>query len=222
MNQKKKLIAVCLCLAVLGATVMGTMAWLTDREEVTNTFTVGNVDIKVDETDVLPDGTPTGGDRVQENEYHLIPGCKYLKDPTMTVKAGSVESYARMILTVHNASAVQAIIDKYQLGDYSALFDGWDENTWLYHGFTEDTAANTISFEFRYNGVIPATATDVMLKPLFTTLVVPGQVTAEELQALYGTDGKFKMNVVGHAIQTAGFDGDEDAAWAAFEQQVNP
>lgn len=217
--MNKKLIAACLSLALVGATVLGTMAWLTDRDEVKNTFTVGNVEIKVDETDVDTEGNPTGGDRVQENEYHLIPGCTYTKDPTMTVKAGSVESYARMILTVHNASAVQAIIDNYNLGDFSALIDGWDEELWLYHGFTEDTAANTISFEFRYKYIIPATDTDLVLAPLFTELVVPGEVTAEELQDLYDGTGAFQMNVVGHAIQTAGFDS-EDAAWVAFDQQV--
>lgn len=222
MNKKSKVLTALVCLIVMGVTVMGTLAWLTDRDEVVNTFTVGNVQITVDETDVDENGDPIpNADRVQENNYHLIPGCTYTKDPTMTVKAGSVESYVRMILTVHNASAVQAIIDKYQLGDYAALFDGWDETVWLYHGFTEDTGANTISFEFRYHDTVPATDKDVVLEPLFTELVVPGEVTAEELQALYGTDGKFKMNVVGHAIQTAGF-ASEDEAWVAFEQQANP
>lgn len=219
MKQSKKLIAALLALLVMSAAVMGTLAWLTDRDEVVNTFTVGNVDITVDETDVNENGEPTGGDRVQENEYHLIPGCEYLKDPTMTVKANSVESYARMILTIHNASDVQAIIDKYNLGDFSALIKGWDANIWQYFGFTEDAAENTISFEFRYYKEIPAAEQDVALEALFTTLVVPGQMTGEELADLY--DGGFKMSVVGHAIQTAGFD-DVDAAWAAFDEQVNP
>lgn len=218
MNQKKKLMTVVVCLLVLSVTVMGTLAWLTDRDQVVNTFTVGNVDIVVDETDVNENGEEIpGADRVKENNYHLIPGCEYLKDPTMTVKAGSVESYTRMILTVHNASAVQAIIDKYELGDYKALFSGWDETVWNYYGFTEDTAENTISFEFRYHKKVPATDADVELEPLFTTLVVPGKATGEEMAALQ-KDG-FKMTVVGHAIQTAGFD-TVDEAWEAFDAQM--
>lgn len=216
--KMKKLIAACLSLALMGGAVMGTLAWLTDRDEVVNTFTVGNVDIKVDEEQVDPDGNPTGNGRVDENEYHLIPGCEYTKDPTMTVKKDSVESYVRMILTVHNASDVQSIIDKYSLGDFSALIGGWDETVWLYQGFTEDTAKDTISFEFRYHDIVPAAQADVMLEPLFTTLKAPGQMTGEELKALY--DGGFEMHVVGHAIQTAGFD-TEEAAWAAFEEQAN-
>ena len=221
MNQKKKLIAACLSLALLCATVMGTMAWLTDRDVAVNTFTVGNVDIKVDETDVDKDGKPIpDNDRVQENEYHLLPGCTYTKDPTMTVVKGSVESYVRMILTVHNASDVQAVLDKYALGDFSVLIGGWDEDVWEYEGFTEDTTANTISFEFRYFETVDASEAteDVVLPALFETLIVPGQMTGEEMQDLY--DGGFKMEIAGHAIQTAGFD-TEDAAWAAFEQQVD-
>lgn len=220
MNQKNKLMTVVVCLLVLSVTVMGTLAWLTDRDEVVNTFTVGNVDITVDETDVDENGEPTGKtDRVKENEYHLIPGCEYLKDPTMTVKAGSVESYVRMILTIENASGVQTIIDNCGLKDFSDLIDGWDETVWLYQGCTEDTTANTISFEFRYNKTVDASKAteDVILEPLFTELVVPGEATGKELADLQ--EGGFKMRVVGHAIQTVGF-ADENAAWAAFAEQM--
>ena len=220
MTQKKKLLTAIVCLLVMSVTVMGTLAWLTDRDEVVNTFTVGNVDIMVDEEHVNKDGTPTGTGRVDKNEYHLIPGCDYTKDPTMTVKADSVESYVRMILTVHNASGVQNIIDKYSLGDFSALIDGWDESIWQYRGYTEDTTKNTISFEFRYHEKVPATEENVTLKALFTTLKVPGQMTGSELQELQ--ENGFKMSIVGHAIQTAGFNNDVEAAWAAFDAQVNP
>ena len=207
--------------------VMGTLAYLTDSESVTNTFTIGRVDIVLDEADVDKNGEIIdGNDRVKENEYHLIPGQTYTKDPTITVQANSEESYIRMIMTVHNASAVQNIIYKYQLGDFSALIDGWDEMVWLYQDFSEDKAANTISFEFRYKETVGADSTPAKLPALFETLIVPGEVTGEELQKLYDPNGDgnyedgFKMVVVGHAIQKAGFD-DADAAWTAFEEQTN-
>ena len=158
-------------------------------------------------------------ERVKGNEYHLIPGQTYIKDPTVTVQAGSESSYIRMILTVHNASAVQDILDKYNLGDFSVLIGGWDAETWLYEGFTEGTVANTISFEFRYKETVGAGADPVELDALFDTLIVPGQTSNAELKALY--DGGFKMEVEGHAIQEAGF-ADEDAAWTAFNEQVTP
>lgn len=221
--KKKTLLLITSMILVAAISVMGTLAWLTDTDTAVNTFTIGQVDILLDEADVdengklLLDDEGNPLERVKENEYHLIPGQTYIKDPTVTVQAGSEPSYIRMILTVHNASAVQEIIDKYDLGDFSALIGGWDEETWLYHGFTEDTEANTISFEFRYKEVVGAEDDAVKLAALFETLRIPGQASNTELQGLY--DGDFQMVVYGHAIQSAGFE-DEDAAWSAFDEQV--
>lgn len=220
MKNVNKLLLFFLCVAaVLTTAVAGTLAWLSDVETAVNTFTIGRVNIVVDEAKVNEDGTPvTGADRVKANEYHILPGLEYTKDPTVTVDGGSEDAYVRMILTVHNASDVQAILTKYNLGDFSVLIGGWDKNTWLYEGFTEDTTNNTISFEFRYKEVVAKSATDTKLTALFDTLIVPGEITGEEMKELY--DGGFKMEVFGHAIQAAGFD-TEDAAWDAFDTQHN-
>lgn len=75
------------------ASVMGTMAWLQDSDAVTNTFTVGNVTITLNEAPVDANGQATDGDRVQANAYKLIPGKTYDKDPTVTVEAGSEDCY---------------------------------------------------------------------------------------------------------------------------------
>ena len=220
MKNTKKILLICICvIAVLTVSVVGTLAYLTDTDYAVNTFTIGQVSISIDEAKVNADGTPVAGaDRVKANEYHILPGLKYTKDPTVTVDGGSEDAYVRMILTVHNASDVQAILTKYNLGDFSVLIGGWDKNTWLYEGFTEDTTNNTISFEFRYKEVVAKSATDAKLIALFDTLIVPGEITGEEMKDLY--DGGFKMEVFGHAIQAAGFD-TEDAAWDAFDTQHN-
>jgi len=221
MKNTKKAMLICLCVVVvLSAAVVGTLAWLLDSDAVVNTFTVGQVDITVDEALVNEDGVPVdGADRVKENTYHLLPGMTYTKDPTMTIMANSEDSYVRMILKVHNASDVQAILTKYELGDFSALIGGWDPEVWLYNGFTEDTEADTISFEFRYQDIVAGGEEDAALPALFETLIVPGEMTAEELKDLY--DGGFKMEIFGHAIQSAGFEAVDDA-WESFDSQVNP
>ena len=86
MKTKSKALLLTLCAVLLvAASVLGTMAYLTSTDTVTNTFTVGKVEIKLDETDVT---NPTGP-RVQANSYKLMPGTTYTKDPTVTVKAGS-------------------------------------------------------------------------------------------------------------------------------------
>lgn len=222
---KKTILTILSFVMVAMISVMGTLAYLTDSESVTNTFTIGQVDIVLDEAKVDKDGKVVGSERVDKNEYHLIPGKTYTKDPTITVQTNSEESYIRMIMTVHNASAVQTIIDNHQLGDFSALIGGWEKEVWMYEGFSENTEANTISFEFRYEKPVGAGDTAEELPALFETLIVPENVNGTELKALYDPNGDanyddgFKMVIVGHAIQKAGFE-DADAAWAAFEKQI--
>lgn len=233
-NTKKTLILVLCAVAVMVASVWGTLAYLTDRSSVENTFTVGNVAITLDEavTDKNGQIVDADGDGIADgrtivgNNYHLLPGKEYVKDPMITVNAGSEESYVRMILTVHNASGVQALIDADNnsgdaVKDYADLFTGWDTNTWQYIGFTEDTTANTISFEFRHatsvSGLAPdGSAQSAALEPLFIAIKVPGYATNEQMAALMS--GGLKIVVEGHAIQCASFANAEEA-WAAFDQQ---
>ena len=228
MKNRKIWILLTAIVLILSITVAGTLAYLISSAEVVNTFTVGNVGLKLDEVKVNADGSvDTSVDRVTENEYHLLPGGSYPKDPTVTVLAGSEESYVRMILTVHNHDAVQAIVDNPRHGlngDYQGLFDGWDNTVWLYKGFTEDATENTISFEFRHFETVKGedasgADADVVLTPLFTSLKVPGTVNGAELADLMGANGeKFEISVEAHAIQAYSF-ADEDAAWTAFDDQ---
>lgn len=71
--MKKKLILTLLSIVLLLTMgVMSTLAFLTDRDKVVNVFTVGDVQITLDEAKVTPDGKPVDPEeRVQENEYHL-------------------------------------------------------------------------------------------------------------------------------------------------------
>ena len=56
-KTKTKALLMSLCAVLLvAASVLGTMAYLTDSKDVKNTFTVGNVSIKLDEAKVNADG----------------------------------------------------------------------------------------------------------------------------------------------------------------------
>lgn len=95
MKRKKKVFVTVLCAAALVvASVLGTMAYLTSQDKVENTFTVGKVAITLDEAKVTDAGDPIeGADRVKTNTYKLIPGHEYTKDPTVHVTAGSEDSW---------------------------------------------------------------------------------------------------------------------------------
>ena len=101
MKSLKKILAITLCAVMLvGASVMGTLAYLSDNDKVENTFTVGHIDIELDEADTNEDGLLLDKDgnitrelekspRVKENLYKIVPGCNYHKDPTVHVAKGS-------------------------------------------------------------------------------------------------------------------------------------
>ena len=97
--MKKRTIALLMAVVLLFGTVAGgTIAYLTTKSKVvTNTFTVGDINIILDETDtdnskteVTPDSNPV---RDIANKYDLIPGNTYVKDPKVTVEAGSESCY---------------------------------------------------------------------------------------------------------------------------------
>ena len=97
--MKKKLLTVvglvlCAVLLVVGS-IFGTFAYLTSTPDpVTNTFTVGKVEITLDEAKVTEYGVEVANaDRVKENAYKLIPGHKYIKDPTIHVAADSEDCW---------------------------------------------------------------------------------------------------------------------------------
>jgi len=204
--KAKKFAIMTLCAVLLVAvSIIGTVAYLSDEESVVNTFTVGKVHIDLDEAKVDLYGEKQGTDRVKENDYKLIPGHVYVKDPTMTVLDGSEEAYVRLMVTLTAYSELkQAFGENVSLAYFVNINQAWT--------FVEATENDddSITYEYRYQDVVDGS--DGRLEPLFETLTIPGEVTAEELAKIAGT---FDIKVVGHAIQADGFD-DADAAWSAF------
>ena len=220
MKKSAKLLCVLCAIVLVAVSVMGTLAYLIDEEEVVNTFTVGNVDIKLDEAEVDENGVPVeGADRVTGNEYHLIPGQTYVKDPTVTVAAGNEEAYVRMLVTVTKYAELKEVFGEDFLPE--TYVTGWDAEKWPCAGIT-DNGDNTVTYEFRYFQAVGNrdSEEDLALEPLFTAFTLPGTVNGEQLQALAEGEG-FKITVEGHAIQASMLE-DADAAWAAFDAQTDP
>lgn len=214
MKTAKKAMLMTLCAIILVvATVFGTMAYLTSTDTVTNTFTVGNVAIKLDEAKVGTDGKAlTGADatRVKENSYKLLPGHVYDKDPTVTVLAGSEESYVKMTVTVNKANELDAIFAPGG-ANLTSIFGGYDATNWIDKGSTKDADNNTRTYEFWYKGTVSAGDADVALDALFDTITVPSTITKEQLATIEG----MTITVNAYAIQADGFE-NADAAWAEF------
>ena len=257
-SKKSLLMAVSIVLCMT-MTALGTVAYLTDRAAIANTFTVGNIDITVDEklvdengkeitdaklvdhdvdvttpdkpmtedeytawTEEHPNMThkpfaelPDANGRTQYgNEYKLVPGVSYEKDPTMTVKAGSEAAYVRMVVTINKADELKAIFgDDFLPQNY---VEEWDAESWPCVEI-DDTVAGQLTYFFNYKEAVGPTDKDVELPPLFKKIVIPDNLTKEQLATLQG----LKIDVEGHAIQTAAFTDDDPVkqAWEAFEAQ---
>ena len=119
--KNKKLVA--LLIAVLAtATVLGTVAFLTSTTEtVKNTFTVGNIVIKLDEAELQDDNrTAVSEDkdtsRVITNKYdNLMPGDSMDKDPTVHVLPGSAEAY--LFVKVDVPQAGNLVLSLFKTGE---------------------------------------------------------------------------------------------------------
>ena len=237
MKTKSKALLLTLCAVLLvAASVLGTMAYLTSSAEVKNTFTIGKVEIKLDETDVT---NPTGP-RVTANSYKLMPGTTYTKDPTVTVKAGSEESYVRMKVTFNNATDIIALCTDPEFAEdgptgvenayplirmvnfveaNAAKWDGIipdnmvDTEEMLANAkyFVYDKPTDTLTYYFYYNETVAAPDGDVVLPVLFDKVTLPEWVTSDQLATLEN----FQITVVAEAIQADGF-ANAGAAWAAF------
>lgn len=229
MKNAKKIVALLLCAVLLvGASVAGTVAYLTSQDEVVNTFTVGQVAIELHETDEETRENGTVG-----LNLHLLPGVPVDKDPTVTVKKGSEDSYVRLNVKVSDVEKLKAAFEgltytgvhgenlSYVTNDMFNLhliIEGWEAEDWAFESYDNGV------YEFRYvgelaeDGVIPQNENaDTTLPALFTKVVLPTDMT----NALIKNLEDVTITVTADAIQADGFvaNGEKtaaDAAWEAF------
>lgn len=160
MKKLSKILLLVLCAVLLvTASVMGTLAYLTNTTgPVTNTFTIGSVGITLDETDVDVYGVKDGDTRVTKNTYKLIPGHAYIKDPTIHVNADSEECWVFIKMNNGLGEAAQITIDTANwtlietaadglVYAYNTTLTAGQSTTALFEGFTFDSAADPEDYD---------------------------------------------------------------------------
>ena len=79
--MKKKITAIFLCVALVAIAVVGaSLAYFTDTDEATNTFTVGNVKIDLIESRYHREGNDNSGDTSIPDPTQTASGMKYVTD----------------------------------------------------------------------------------------------------------------------------------------------
>lgn len=144
--MKKKTIALIVCLTlIIGCAIGGTIAWLTDKTEaVTNTFTVGDVDITLAESPNL--------------DLKMVPGKTITKDPTVTVVKDSEACW--LFVKVEKSANFDTFMT-YEMAD------GWTELTGVdgvyYRQVNTLTSDQTFSVLKNNNVTVKNTVTKAML-----------------------------------------------------------
>lgn len=207
--MKKKTLSIALVVALCAIAVTGmSLAYFQDSDSAANTFTVGSVDIKLDEAAVIKGQDNTWAaqnDRVQANTYALVyPGAVLPKDPTVT-NTGKNAAWIRVNVTFDNLAAWRAIV-----GQNTSLMTLADA---VPTGWTAVDAAgtvngDTITYSYYYNTALSVGANT---GALFTKITVPSVATSAQMEAL----GEFNISVTADAIQAESF-ATPAAAFAKF------
>ena len=215
---KKRFVAILLCVTLVALAAIGaTFAYLTDTKTVNNTFTMGNVAIKLDETDIK---NPTG-DRVTSNEYNVYPGAVVTKDPIVH-NTGKNAAYIRATVNVSNwmnlcaayypdfgISYPNAGYEQSLLRLVGDLGEGWS----IVGVTTGDTFIYGEQFDakfiLKYDGVL---ADGADTTAMFQTVTIPAGIDNAN------ADSFDEVKVVAQAIQADGFNSWEDA-FVAFDAE---
>lgn len=193
--MKKKVLscAVCavlaLCLAV-GATV----AWLKDTTPtVTNTFTVGDVDIAMSETVGAQTKNTDSDGAIDNSGYKMVPGAALDKDPRVLVLSGSEACW--LFVKVEKSTNFDDLMS-------FTVADGW----------TALTGAEGVYYRSVNAQTAQAGASYAVLRG--DTVTVRSEVTKEQLSAIEAASYP-TLTFTAYAIQSDNLpDGtDASAAW---------
>lgn len=208
MKARNKILLLALCMAALIAvSVLGTMAYLTSTDEVTNTFTVGQVKITLDEAKVNDAGVAvTPAERVKANSYKLMPGHSYTKDPTVHVTDGSENCY--IFVKVENGISAFEAANEEGTGGYKTIATQITTNGW-----TKLADVDNVYYRSYTNGENVQKSFTVFSNFKIADNANNAEATKTSWNAV--TAENTKITVTAYAIQADGFE-NAVAAWAAF------
>ena len=145
--MKKKITAIFLCVALLATAIVGaSLAYFTDTDNETNTFTVGNV--KIDLIEKERDGNGGTKDFTQHKKLYPIVGSAQGEKDALGMP--TAKNYVDKMVTIENTGSEKAYIRAY-FAIPSALDDGYE---------TFNAGLNVLHFNFGNkveNGVITST-----------------------------------------------------------------
>ena len=147
--KKRTLTILIAVVLVVACAVGGTLAWLkTQTQEVTNTFTAGDINITLVESDSDDEDTDSNN-----NSYKMVPGYTISKDPKVTVIKDSEKCY--LFVKVDKTGVTYTVNDT----SVTKSFDNYISYD-MASGWNELTDANNQVVEGVYYRVVETSTTD--------------------------------------------------------------
>ena len=214
MKKKKTILAALVLLLVVA--VGGAIAYFTDTDTKTNTFTIGNVDISLTEDgwDALADANNNDIPDVAED---MMPGESVIKDPTINNLSTKNPAYVFAKVEVPCTTIVAPATTSEELFTYTTNA-GWTE---LSSAAVACTSGGTATHVYYYGtgGTLTALAKAANAStPTPTSNPVFSSVTLRStLKGNEGLTGNKNIVVTGYGIQTEGLTSTAPAdVWGNF------
>ena len=214
MNKKKTVLAAAILLFMF--VIGGAIAYFTDTEQKTNTFTIGSVDITLTEDgwDALAD---TNDNDIPDAAEDMMPGESVTKDPLINNVSTKNDAYVFAKVEIPCTTIVAPATTSEELFTYTTNA-GWTE---LSTAAVACTSGGTATHVYYYgtNGTLTtlakaasSTTPTSTSNPLFSTISLRSTLKGNE-----GLTGEKQVVVTGYGIQTEGLTSTAPAdVWANF------
>lgn len=251
--MKKKILAMCLVVAMLATAIVGgTLAYFTDTDEATNTFTTAKVNIALIEQQRGENGLeeyvnegkvlyPIVGSAQGEKDEMGMPTAANYIDKIITIEnlEDSTDAYVRLYIAIPSvldnvADAGQNVLhfnwgNKFETGNYTVEdYANWGAETLLVKDFDIDGINYNVYYR-DYNKVMAAgTETG---SAAYVGFYMDANVDYDNENGYYTINGEkieydfsngVNIPVFAVGVQEAGFDSAADAVDAAFGANFNP
>lgn len=218
MKKKKTLLAASIMLLIF--IVGGAIAYFTDTDTKTNTFTIGNVDITLTESgwDALADSNSNSIPDAAEN---MLPGQSVTKDPIVNNVSTKTPAYVFVKVEVPCTTIVAPAVTSEEIFTYT-INAGWTELNVTNSLPVACTSGGTATHVYYYgsNGTLTALAKasnaqtpTSTTNPVFSTISLRSTLKGNE-----GLDDQKQVVITAYGIQTEGLSSTTPAdVWANFE-----
>ena len=205
--NKKKVFALALAICLLATLSIGSLAWFSASDSVTNDFMIADSEhLEEDQIFSVAVWEKVPGSDKDTDGYtyqDILPNAKLVKEPHVE-NTGYYSQYIRVILTFSDYAAWEAVVGD----DLTALLTGYDAAMWT--DITKTVENDTATYVLYYNGILES-GKDITV---FTHVHIPMEMDQKQAEAFAGG---FTIGVKAQAVQTEHVG---DNAFEAF-QTVN-